>query len=89
MPLYCYYCTKCHKKIEVSQRITEDAFRTHSEACLDSKCEGTVKRQLFAPLVKFKGPGFYETDYKRKPTVSDKTTKKEPETKHVKAEVKD
>ena len=52
------------------------------------KCGGTVKRLIGAgstPI--FKGSGFYQTDYKNKPTETKKTTakttpvaKKEPET---------
>ena len=52
--------------MEVSQRMTEDPFRTHSEANSASKCVGEIRRQLHAPAIKFIGPGFYENDYKNK-----------------------
>ena len=66
MPIYTYKCIKCCKILEVSQRMTEDTFRTHSEADSGTTCNGEIRRQLHAPAVKFIGAGFYENDYKNK-----------------------
>lgn len=76
MPFYTYRCNKCQKTIEVSQKITEDHFRIHSEAEIESDCNGSVSRQIHSPLIKFNGSGFYETDYKRK-EASDKKNSNE------------
>lgn len=62
MPTYDYHCTKCGKKFEQFQRITEEPLKK----C--PSCGGKPERQIGggAGLI-FKGTGFYITDYKKKP----------------------
>ncbi len=61
MPTYEYKCTKCGKRFEQLQRITEAPLKK----C--PKCGGKPERQMSGGVgVIFKGSGFYETDYKRK-----------------------
>lgn len=64
MPTYEYACTTCGKEFELFQSIKDDPLKV-------CKCgqAGAVKRKIGsgAGLI-FKGSGFYETDYKRKPS---------------------
>jgi putative FmdB family regulatory protein len=64
MPTYEYACSSCGKEFEV--------FQSMKDAPL-TKCscgsEGTVRRKIGGGAgIIFKGGGFYETDYKRKPS---------------------
>lgn len=62
MPMYDFKCDKCGT---LQERIAKsDALE--SPPCL--KCKSTsMEKQLSAPgSIKFKDPGFYETDYKHK-----------------------
>jgi len=83
MPTYTYKCKKCDEKFEVNQRIFEDSFEIHSEACAEIDCDGKLIKLLHAPMFKFVGPGFYCNDYKKEtkeplvsPTGTSKPTKK-------------
>ncbi len=76
MPHYDYECEKCGYSFEVFQKMT-DAPLTECP-----KCKGGVKR-LIGPgcgLI-FKGSGFYITDYKRKSSSTDSSSKPEQEKK--------
>lgn len=57
MPLYEYQCKKCGHRFE----------RIQSYSAEDVKecpiCHGEVERLISAPAIRFKGSGFYETDY--------------------------
>jgi len=65
MPLYEYECLKCHRRSEFLQRFADDA-KTICE-----HCGGELKKLLSAPMVQFKGSGWYVTDYgAKKPAVS-------------------
>jgi len=57
MPLYEYKCSKCHKKIEVLQKVGETA----AKKC--PYCGGPLKKLLSTPAIQFKGSGWYVTDY--------------------------
>ncbi|MFH2145543.1 MAG: FmdB family zinc ribbon protein [Candidatus Omnitrophota bacterium] len=64
MPTYDYECPKCGHEFEFLQNITDKPL---------SKCPkcnaGKVKRLIGSGSgIIFKGTGFYETDYKRKPS---------------------
>lgn len=63
MPTYEYACTTCGKEFELFQSIKDDALKN----CTCGQA-GQVKRKIGsgAGLI-FKGSGFYETDYRRKP----------------------
>lgn len=74
MPTYEYRCTKCKKKFDCFQSMTEKPL----SRCVKPKCGGKVERLIGggAGLI-FKGSGFYETDYKKKsPKSSEKTSEK-------------
>ena len=58
MPLYDYRCDKGHQT-EVLARADEPA----PAAC--ETCGGPLERQLHAPAIRYRGPGFYSTDYGR------------------------
>ncbi len=63
MPTYEYKCKQCGHIFEVFQSMTAEPVKT----C--PKCQGEVKRLIGAgagPI--FKGSGFYQTDYKNKPS---------------------
>lgn len=60
MPTYEYECQACHKKFEVFQSITERPIKK----C--PYCRKTSAKRLIgagAGII-FKGPGFYQTDYR-------------------------
>jgi len=58
MPTYVYECQKCHKTVEVEQRISE-------EPLTDCSCGGrdTLMRLIQPTAVMFKGSGFHINDY--------------------------
>lgn len=64
MPLYEFICNNCKQKFEIIQKLKEDPIK---------KCPNCKKLKLnrvfsSMALLVFKGSGFYETDYKFKPT---------------------
>jgi len=61
MPLYEYECSKCHKKIEILQKLGETA----PKKC--PYCGGILIKLLSTPSIQFKGSGWYVTDYARHP----------------------
>jgi len=65
MPIFEYECLKCGKRTEKLQRTGD----TPLDACPD--CGGEVTRLVSAPMIQFKGSGWYITDYQKK----DKQTK--------------
>jgi len=56
MPLYHYVCDKCEHEFDDIVRLDEE-----DPSCLE--CGGETDRQISAPTLKFKGSGFYTTDY--------------------------
>lgn len=63
MPTYEYACATCGQEFEVFQSIKDDALKT----CNCGQA-GQVRRKIGAGAgLIFKGSGFYETDYRRKP----------------------
>ncbi len=60
MPFYEYKCKACDATEEHYQKITARQKRK-CKACGKPKLE----RVIGAPFVIFKGPGFYENDYKK------------------------
>lgn len=61
MPLYVYRRPD-GTTFEVEQKITEEALKK------DPESGEPVERVLFPPAVVFKGSGFHNTDYKKKPS---------------------
>ena len=91
MPVYEYKCTKCDKKFEIMQKITEDPL------AVCSSCGGALKKLITNTSFVLKGSGWYVTDYPssdrtrenktEKPVCESKDTKSEPKT-ETKAETK-
>lgn len=59
MPLYEYQCRKCKHRFERIQKFSDPILKTCPE------CGGTVDQLLTAAAVRFKGSGWYATDYAR------------------------
>jgi putative FmdB family regulatory protein len=57
MPLYEYKCKLCGKKFEVLQHFADKHLTVHEG------CGGPVERLLSVPSFRFKGTGWYVTDY--------------------------
>ena len=57
MPLYEYLCSDCGDAVEVIQKFSDEPLQT----CPD--CGGQMERLLSAPAIRFKGTGWYVTDY--------------------------
>ena len=60
MPLYEYRCSTCGGSFERIEHVPG-----HS-SLLCPHCGGTARRQLGVPLLRFKGSGWYVTDYGKK-----------------------
>lgn len=61
MPTYEYECINCGHRFEIFQSITA----AHLKEC--PKCRGRIDRLISQGIgIIFKGPGFYQTDYKNK-----------------------
>lgn len=65
MPLYEYECGSCGT-FEVIRRFSDPPLTR----C--PKCAGRVQKLLSAPAIRFKGTGWYITDYARKTSVEGK-----------------
>lgn len=62
MPLYEYQCKKCHYRFEKIQKFSD----SHVKKC--PECGGPIEQLISAPAVRFKGSGWYVTDYAKKPS---------------------
>src|SRR3954447_20807594 len=61
MPLYEYECDACGKRFERIQKYSDPL----ADTC--AHCgKGPVRKLLSSPAIKFKGSGFYITDYAKK-----------------------
>ncbi len=60
MPLYEYECRRCHHRFERIQKYSDPLARK----C--PSCKGSVRKLISAPGIRFKGTGWYITDYARK-----------------------
>lgn len=60
MPLYDYKCRSCGETFEVLQKFGAEPLKTHK------KCGGPVERLLSTASFRFKGTGWYATDYAKK-----------------------
>jgi putative FmdB family regulatory protein len=59
MPIYEYQCQDCGRRTEVLQRIAERPLK------ICPHCGGKLKKAASAPAIRFKGSGWYVTDYAR------------------------
>ena len=57
MPLYEYHCQDCGNHFERIEKVSA----LHDGVC--PACGGAARRLLGAPALKFKGSGWYVTDY--------------------------
>jgi putative FmdB family regulatory protein len=58
MPLYEYKCESCGETFEVIQKFSDEPLKVHE------KCGGGPVERLISPsALKFKGSGWYVTDY--------------------------
>jgi putative FmdB family regulatory protein len=60
MPIYEYECSKCGKRIEVIQKMSDKPLKKHEN------CGGMLSKLISAAGFQFKGTGWYVTDYARK-----------------------
>jgi putative FmdB family regulatory protein len=60
MPLYEYECGRCKHRFELIQKFSDKKVRKCPE------CGGRVERLISAPAIRFKGTGWYVTDYGNK-----------------------
>ena len=58
MPTYDYRCTACGARFEAWQKFSDEPIRV----C--PTCSGPAQRVIHAPVITFKGSGFYITDSK-------------------------
>ncbi len=57
MPLYEYKCQSCGEIFEIIQKFSDEPLKVHE------KCGGPVERLISRSSLKFKGTGWYVTDY--------------------------
>ncbi len=60
MPLYEYQCKKCHSLTERIQKFSDPPL------AVCPHCGGELEQLISAPALRFKGTGWYETDYAKK-----------------------
>jgi putative FmdB family regulatory protein len=57
MPIYEYECKRCGHRFEMIQKFSDKPRKRCPE------CRGAVERLISAPAIRFKGTGWYVTDY--------------------------
>ena len=60
MPIYEYQCRRCEHRFELIQKFSDKPRKRCPE------CSGTVDRLISPPAIRFKGTGWYVTDYANK-----------------------
>ena len=60
VPIYEYECGRCQHRFELIQKFSDSPVRKCPE------CAGRVERLISAPAIRFKGTGWYVTDYANK-----------------------
>ena len=71
MPLYEYACVKCGRHTDKIESVNGP----HLKKC--PHCGGKVESVITAPAIKFKGAGWYVTDYAGKTALGETPEKKE------------
>jgi putative FmdB family regulatory protein len=71
VPLYEYECSSCRQRFERIQKFSDPPI----ESC--PSCSGQVSRLISSSAIRFKGSGWYVTDYARKSGTSEKSEKPE------------
>jgi putative FmdB family regulatory protein len=64
VPLYEYRCKKCGHAFEQIQKFSDPLVTD----CPQCKAKGTVEQLMSRSSVRFKGSGWYATDYAKKPS---------------------
>ena len=82
MPLYEYKCHSCGEKFEVIQKFSDAPLKTHPN------CGGEVERLISTSALKFKGSGWYVTDYASSGNGGKDSEKKESDKKEAAKESK-
>ncbi len=62
MPIYEYECRRCGHRFELIQKFSDKPRKRCPE------CSGAVDRLISPPAIRFKGTGWYVTDYADKKT---------------------
>lgn len=57
MPIYEYECKRCGHRFELIQKFSDKPRKRCPE------CRGAVERLISSPAIRFKGTGWYVTDY--------------------------
>ncbi|MGD8328438.1 MAG: zinc ribbon domain-containing protein [Acidobacteriota bacterium] len=70
MPIYEYQCKKCGHRFELIQKFSDKPRKRCPE------CRGAVERLISPPAIRFKGTGWYVTDYADKKKGSEKAEDK-------------
>jgi len=60
MPVYEYRCTSCGERTEAKQHVGDPPL----SKC--PRCGGALEKVISAPALRFKGSGWYVTDYARR-----------------------
>ena len=68
MPTYEYRCKDCGHAFEIVQPMKDDAL----SVC--PACGGLLRKVFGAPMISFKGSGFYATDHGKKSKPSEKSS---------------
>ena len=71
MPIYEYQCNHCHHQFDALQKLHDEPIKTCPECSKD-----TVIRLVSAAGFQLKGTGWYETDFKNKGKVEQKSDNK-------------
>ena len=72
MPIYEYQCRRCEHRFELIQKFSDKPRKRCPE------CSGAVDRLISPPAIRFKGSGWYVTDYaNKKSNEEDKKSNKE------------
>jgi putative FmdB family regulatory protein len=82
MPIYEYECRRCAHRFELIQKFSDKPRKRCPE------CSGTVDRLISPPAIRFKGTGWYVTDYADKKKGGDKERGSGSESKPSKSESK-
>ena len=73
MPIYEYECNKCGRRFEFLQRLGDSPKKN-----CDCGRGGRLERLISAPAIRFKGSGWYVTDYAKKNGPSEDLSSKKP-----------
>ena len=71
MPLYEYECLQCGARFEEIRKFSDPPLTEHEQ------CGGKLRKLLSPPAIRFKGTGWYVTDYAKKSGDGSSDTKKD------------